>query len=132
MISGYQKASRLKNKFLLFASTFSLFILAVCWFLIEPSLVLAVFAGFLIGICDNLIMFLGIQEGSRKEPAKAFAQMKRSMFKRIAFVTLAFFIAIKAGLNMLALFIAFLSIHVVCLVFVILNAKGSIPEGRKE
>lgn len=132
MISGYQKASHLKNKFLIFAGVFSLFIVSVSWFFLEPPLVFNVCIGFLIGICDNFLMFLGIQRGSRKEPAKAFAVMKTNMVKRTAFVGLAFLVAIKAGLNMLALFIAFLSIHVVCLVFVILNARGYPPECRKE
>lgn len=125
MNSGYKKASDIKKRFLLCSSLFSLTIVSVSWFLVSVEVTAGLFAGFLIGLSDNFIMFLGIQEGSLRDPAKAVATMKKNMLKRIAFVALAFFVAIKAGMHMLALFIAFLSIHIVCLVFVILYAKGN-------
>ena len=133
MNAGYRKATQLKRKFLKFAGTISFLVAAVSWFFVEPVSIISIVTGFLVGICDNFIMFAGIQEGSGKEPAKAFAIMKKNLVKRTIFTVVAFLVAIKASLGMIVFFIAFFWIHFVSLIFVILNARGdSLSAERSE
>ena len=125
MNAGYLKATQLKRKFLKSAGTISLFVVAVSWLFVEPVSIISITTGFLAGICDNFIMFAGIQEGSCEEPAKAFTIMKKNLVKRMVFTVVAFLVAIKASIGMIVFFIAFFGIHFVSLIFVILNARGT-------
>lgn len=124
MSSRLKDVAALKRRFLGFAGLFSLVVVTFSWFFLDVHMVLSVFVGLIAGLLDNFVMFMSVEKGSRKLPGKAFTEMKRSMFKRILIVAVVFFAAIQAGLNVLALFIAFLLIHFVNLVFVVLNARG--------
>ena len=124
MTSIYEKTAKMKSKFLLVAGLYSLVLVSLSWFIVNVDVTKAITIGFLMGLTDNYVMFLGIETNSKKEPKKAFSGMKKNMLKRVLYVAIFSVLAIKAGLIMLWFLMAFLSIHVVCLVFVILYAKG--------
>ncbi len=126
--------AKMRWKFLLVSTVFSLFILVLCSFLFQARVVYALAIGLLFATFDNSIMLLDVEKGSKTTIEKAFIIMKKNMFKRIAFLAVSFFVAIKAGIYMPALFIAFFLIHFVCLVFFVITARGNdnSPECRKE
>ncbi len=114
---------RLKRDFLLSTGLFSLagFLLALIFG--GFSLAKDIFAGFTLGICDNYIMFMGVEKGVKKYFADAAPSMSSSMIKRLIFDGVAIFVAVKAGIKLLPLFIAYILIHVMCLVFIVVAVR---------
>ncbi len=117
-----ERAAKIKRSFLIAAGIFSLAAFCLVWFLSGFSLARSVFAGFMVGLFDNYIMFMGVEKGAGLPFAKAMASMKRNMFKRIVFDALAIFAALKAGISILPLFIAYIILHLVCLIFIAITA----------
>ena len=123
--------SALRKRFLMLSLLVALLIIFISWFFQRTDWTIGLVVGFLAGFLDNLIMFLGIREGSESPPEKAFAIMKKNMLKRAVIVAVVVFTAIKGGIHVPALFIAFFLIHLVCLVSIIINAKGEPPDAER-
>lgn len=132
MIADYSNLSGFKNRFLVCATIFSLTGILVSWFFYRLDLTAGLFVGFLVGFADKLIMFAGIRRAMNYEAKEAFIVMKKAMLVRAAVVLISTLLAIECGINIPALFIAFFLIHMVCLVSIIINAKGGTPGCRKE
>lgn len=116
-------ALKMRNQFFLLSFVLSFSIVTSLMHFYTDKVVMSVAVGFLIGICDNLIMFLGVVSGVKKTAVEtAVAIMKKNKFKRIAFVGTAFLVAIKVQMTVLFVLLAFLFIHMLFLVFLILNA----------
>ena len=131
MTDGFDYLSALKKRFLLL-SLFTFFaVVFVSWFFQRTDWTIGLMLGFFAGILDNVIMFLGIKEGSKSVPEKAFAIMKKNMLKRAVVVVAVIVAAIKGGIHVPALFIAFFLIHLVCLVSIIITAKGESPDAER-
>ncbi len=72
-------------------------------------------AGTLIGLVDYLIMYRSVARNLDKSPQKALAGMRKSWMARLAVMTAAALLSIKAGLAMAAVMIAVLAVHAITL-----------------
>jgi hypothetical protein len=117
-------AADLKYGFLRFSCLAVFLPLSFLWFFFSRDVFLSAAAGVFTGGLDAFLMFAVIEKASKKEPAQAFAHMQKNMFKRAACDLFLAIAAIRAGLNILAFFIAFLFLHIVRFVFIVITAKG--------
>ena len=131
MAASLKDVDSLKRRFVIYAVICATIISAFSWIWQRPDWTVGLTAGFAAGICDNMIMLCAIAKGSRQEPAKAFVTMKKSMFVRIVFAIVLVLIALKAGINIPTLFIAFFLMHLFYLLFLVLNVRGKTKD-RKE
>jgi hypothetical protein len=123
---------RILRQFWLVAGALSLFFVAAAAIAREFDLACALAAGFAVGTGDNVIMLRGIAKGAKKSWARAFVLMKKNMLIRLVFVGLACFLGIKARINMLCFFVVFFSMHMLCLLFLVINAwEGAKPESAE-
>lgn len=71
--------------------------------------------GTAIGLVDYLIMYRAVVRNLDKSPQKALAAMRKSWMARLAVMTAAALLSIKAGLAMAAVMIAVLAVHAITL-----------------